>query len=225
MLNGTSAEHAGIYDVPEAARYLKASAQGDRAYPVSSSKLIRWLRNGLASPGFAGLPGRGLLIGFEDLVSLRIVAALLASGVTWREIRRTEEWLRAQTGMERPFATEYLWTGQGQVFVEWSERLTSGSRQGQIALGLLENFLLPVHGLLFSEETGAAFCWEPRISVLLNPMVQFGSPCIKGTRIPTRTISGMIESGDAPHWVADAYGISIEEVEAAHEWETHLRAA
>ena len=43
----------GIYDLPEAARYLKASQHGSTIYPVSAAKMIRWIRKGIASPNLA----------------------------------------------------------------------------------------------------------------------------------------------------------------------------
>lgn len=220
----TTASFEGIYDVPEAARYLKASAQGDVAYPVSSGKLIRWIRKGLASPDLTEDPGRDLLIAFEDLVSLRIIAALRAVGVGWPEIHRTEKWLREQTGAQRPFATEYLWSGQGQIFVDWTQRLISGSRSGQFALGMLRDYLIPIHGLMFGEETHVATSWEPLSGILIEPQIQFGTPCLKGTRIPTRTIAGMVEAGDTVDWVAKAFGLTHDDVKVACDWETRLGA-
>ena len=117
----------GIYDVPETARYLKAAAHAEQLYPVRSGTLIRWIRRGLASPGLSDVHGRELLIDFEDVISLRVIAALRAVGVSWRDIYRSGEWLRSETGVIRPFATDWLWTGQGEVFAEWSERLVSTS--------------------------------------------------------------------------------------------------
>ena len=214
----------GIYDVPEAARYLRATSHAEELYPVSSRKLIGWIRRGLASPDLSDVEGRELLIEFEDLVSMRVVAALRAVGVSWREIRATNQWLRDEPGHARPFATEFLWTGQGQLFVEWTERLISGSRNGQVAFELLREYLIPVHGLNFDSLSQVAISWEASRGVVLEPEIQFGAPCIKGTRIPTRTIVGMIEAGDSPHWVAQAYGISPEEVQAARDWESRLRS-
>ena len=72
-----SASFAGIYDVPEAARYLKGALNGETVYAVQSSKMIRWIRRGVASPDLIDNPGRELLIGFEDLISLRVVLAHL----------------------------------------------------------------------------------------------------------------------------------------------------
>ena len=215
----------GIYDVPEVARYLKASAYGNDTYPVTSAKLIRWIRKGMASPDLHGKTGRDLLIAFEDLVSLRIIIALRGAGVGWADIRRAKEWLCEKTGARRPFATEYLWTGHGDIFVDWTQRLISASRYGQLAFDILRTHLIPVHGLAFSEKTRMASSWEPFDCVLLQPQIQFGAPCIKGTRIPTRTIFGMIEAGDSLEWVARAYRISIVEAQAAYDWENRIHAA
>ena len=212
----------GIYDVPETARYLQAAANGERLYPVRSHTLIRWIRRGVATPELSEVGGRELLIGFEDVISLRVIAALRAVGVSWREIERSGEWLRTATGAARPFATAWLWAGQGEVFADWCERLVSASRQGQLVLGMLREYLIPIHGLTFSPETRAATSWEPVERVMLKPTIQFGSPCVTGTRIPTRTIAGMIEAGDPAEWVASSFDLSLEEVQAACDWEARL---
>jgi len=219
-----AAPFGGIYDVPEAARYLQAARNGEHLYPVRPGKLIRWIRRGIASPELVGVQGRELLINFEDLISLRVIAALRASGVSWREIERSGAWLREVTGAARPFAAERLWSGQGEVFAEWCARLISASRHGQLVLGMLSEYLIPIHGLAFSAETHAAAAWEPVQDVLLKPTIQFGSPCVKGTRIPTRTIAGMIEAGDSADWAAASFALSPAEVQAACDWESRLQS-
>ena len=228
MVASTDQKHLptlhGIYEVPEAARYLKATIHADMVYPLSSPKLIRWIRRGLASPELTELPGRDLLIAFEDLVSMRVVSALRSAGVKWSEIYEANRWLRSHLGVQRPFATEDIWVGQGQIFAEWTKRLTSASRHGQMALDLLWRYVIPVHGLMFDEKSKIATSWEPLDSIVLEPRIQFGAPCIKGTRIPTRTISGMVEAGDSAEWVANAFGLSLEEVSAVCDWESRLRS-
>ena len=214
----------GIYEVPEAARYLKATIHADMVFPLSSPKLIRWIRRGLASPDLIELPGRDLLIAFEDLISMRVISALRSAGVKWSEIYDANRWLRSNLGVQRPFATEDIWVGQGQIFAEWTKRLISASRHGQMALDLLWQYVIPVHGLTFDEKSKVATSWEPLDSIVLEPQIQFGAPCIKGTRIPTRTISGMVEAGDPAEWVASAFGLSLEEVQAACDWESRLRS-
>ena len=158
----------GIYDVPEAARYLKVGSQWARAYSLPSQKLIRWIRRELASPGLTEVHGMKLLLGFEDLVSMRVIAALRASGVSWREIREMEHLLREIRGVPWPFATEFLWTGQGELFAEWTKHLVSGSRHGQAALDMLREYVMPVNGLVFGDESRLAISWEPFAGVVLG---------------------------------------------------------
>ncbi len=215
----------GIYDVPEAARYLKASDNANMMYSLSSPKLIRWIRRGLASPELTDVPGHELLIGFEDLISMRVVAALRAAGVSLQDIHKANLWLRDHTGCPRPFAIEALWIGQGQVFTEWAKRLIRASKHGQIALDLLWRYVIPVHGLVFDKESRMAISWEPLGGIVLEPRVQFGAPCLKGTRIPTRTVAGMVEAGDSADWVAQAFDISLEQVRAACDWESHIQSS
>ncbi len=92
----------GIYDVPEAARYLKASEQGKSVYPVSAVKLISWIRRGVGSPDLVAVPGRELLIEFEDLVSMRVIAALRASGVGWPASTKPNCGCAARQGLSVP---------------------------------------------------------------------------------------------------------------------------
>ena len=214
----------GIYDVPEAARYLRAAMHGQKVYSASSATLIRWIRHGLASHDLIGLPGVDLLIAFEDLISMRVIAALRSAGIGWRAIDRGEQWLREETGAQRPFATEAIWAGQGQVFTKWTKQLLSASRYGQMAFEVLHQYLIPIHGLEFGELSHTAISWEPLDGIVLEPQVQFGAPCLKGTRIPTRTIAGMIDAGDSEDWIVEAYGISQAGVKAARDWESRLRS-
>ena len=214
----------GIYEVPEVARYLKATVHADVVYPMNSPKLIRWIRRGLASSQLAELSGNDLLIAFEDLVSMRVIAALRMAGFKWSEIYEANRWLRSDLGIQHPFANEDIWIGQGQIFAEWTKRLISASRHGQMALDLLWHYVIPVHGLTFDEASRIATSWEPLDRIVLEPRIQFGAPCIKGTRIPTRTLSGMVEAGDSADWVANAFDLSLEEVQAACDWESRLRS-
>lgn len=213
----------GIYDVPGAARYLLASRMADETYPVSSRNLIRWIRKGLTLPSLADVPGKELLITFEDLISMRVIAALRSYNVSWGRIYEAEQWLREFVGHPRPFATEQLWTAHSEVFTKFSEQLISASRYGQMALDIVAQYLIPISGLKFDKEVAAE--WQPRQWIVLDPQVQFGAPCIGGTRVPTRTIWGMVQAGDSPSMVTRAFKLEPEEVDAAIEWENTLAAA
>ena len=212
----------GIYDVPTVARYLLATRHASQVYPVTSRTLIGWIRRGLTNPSLADVPGRELLIAFEDLISLRIIATLRAAGVSWQRIRRADKWLRDHTGHPRPFATQQLWTERSEVLADFGDLLIAASQHGQIAMSLIKEFLIPIHGLQFENEVAAR--WEPRKHVVLDPRIQFGEPCINGTRIPTRSVWDMIRAGDPQSLVEDAYDITAMELTAAVEWEQHVAA-
>lgn len=154
---------------------------------------------------------------------MRVVSALRAAGVSWPKIRRAETWLRDETRNSRPFATEQLWTERSEVFAEFRNRLVAASRHGQLAMNMVEEYLIPVHGLRFNESHVAA-SWEPRDGVLLDPRIQFGAPVVKGTRVPTRAIWGMTEGGDSIEFVANAYRITADEVKQAVAWEDAVAA-
>ena len=94
--------------------YLKAATHGHAVYPVSSTKLIRWIRRGLASEELATMHGVELLIAFEDLVSMRVIAALRSVGVSWLEIKKTET---VVTGMKLEFNAHSPRRSYGQVRV------------------------------------------------------------------------------------------------------------
>ena len=218
-----STTYEGIYEVPETARYLLAARMADDAYHVSSRKLVRWIRHGLALPSLAEVPGRQMLIAFEDVISMRVIAALRAAGLSFPKIYAAEAWLRTHTGKKRPFATEVLWTERSEVLIDLQQRLIAASRHGQLAMDILRTYIIPVHGLTFDDDHVAA-SWEPTPGILLHPAIHFGAPCLKDTRIPTRSLWGMAEAGDSIGWIAEAYRVSEGEVHTAIDWQERLAA-
>ena len=214
----------GVYSPSEAARYLMAVPRADKVYQVNSSKISRWIRRGLIAPDLAELPARKRFINFQDLISARLIAALRTAGVSLAHIRESGSWLRDYLELPYPFAAETLWKGRGDVFNEWSERLTQTDKRGVKAIEFIHERLIPAHGLAFDDATKIAFSWEPRPGVLLHSQIHSGAPCIKGTRIPTWAITGMIEAGDPSRAVAKDYDISMEELQAACDWESHVQS-
>ncbi len=212
----------GIYAPPSGARFLLAARMAHEAYPVQSRTLIRWARRGMASPSLAGVGGWDMILSFEDLVSLRVVAALRAAKISWRDIRQAEQWLREETTYPRPFAREELWTFSSEVFTRFRGMLIAASRYGQVAMEIISEYLVPVSGLKF--ENHVATAWEARPLIVLDPKVQFGEPCIKGTRIPAQSVADMVKGGDPEPTVMQAYGITETEMHAALDWASRVAA-
>ncbi len=53
----------------------------------------------------------------------------------------------------------------------------------------------------------------PRIVV--DPEVRFGRPVIKGTRVPVEILVGKLSAGMSPDEVAEEYGVTVEDIRAA----------
>ena len=221
-----SKRYPGIYEISDAARIVHVTSRfPHNSHPVNNRHIIRWIRKGLALPALAEVPGRELLISFEDLISMRVIALLRAVGVSWKKIYVTEAWLREHTGVDRPFASEKLWTAAHEVFLGREGALIAASLGGQYPFPeLVEMYLVPVGGLTFGKY-GLADSWTPHDHIVLRPNVQFGAPCIRGTRIPTRTLWGMYEGGDSVDFIASVYGLEPGQVREAIQWENRLAAA
>jgi len=211
----------GIYEASEASRFIATTLRTDTPLNITSRKVIYWIRRGLTDRDLAMTPSRDLFLTFEDIISMRVVAALRAAGVKFSRIYEAEKWLRKVTGHPRPFATEMLWTEKSDIFIDMKRQLIAASRSGQYAFQILEDYLIPVHGIAFSKQH-VAQTWEPRINIILDPLVQFGSPCIKETRIPTRTLWGMFMGGDTIEYVAQSNHLTTEQVQNTINWEDAL---
>ena len=80
MENAPSQTWEGIYDPPEAARYIRASRNADNVYALDSTKLRRWIRRGLSNPDRTKFGGRNLLINFDELISMRVCQPTWTAG-------------------------------------------------------------------------------------------------------------------------------------------------
>ncbi len=218
MVIENTTDFEGIYEASEASRFIANTLRTDTPLNITSRKVIYWIRRGLTDTDLIITPGRELLLTFEDVISMRVITALRAAGVKFSRIYEAEKWLRKVTGHHRPFATEMLWTEKSDIFVDMKRQLIAASRSGQYAFQILEEYLIPVHGITFSEQH-IARTWEPCVNILLDPLIQFGAPCIKGTRIPARTLWGMVMGGDTIGYVAQSYHLTVEQVKNAIDWE------
>ncbi len=229
IIRTDASDFAGSYELVEAACIIRIDIRiPDIQYRVKSSHLIRWIRSGLTHPELISIPGRRLLITFEDLVSMRVIAFLRAQGYSFAKIRRAEADLRRITQHPRPFATQQIWAesmGATNIWAEIGKLLMVAGGHGQLAfLDLVRDNLVNVHDLTFNEKR-VANSWQAKPGILLHPRIQFGRPCIAGTRIPTSDIAGMVRSGDSCRSLARSYGISEDQVNRAVFWEQELATA
>ncbi|MCS7206326.1 MAG: DUF433 domain-containing protein [Dehalococcoidia bacterium] len=219
---------AGVYFIPEVARYLWAT--GPEMRRPSYRSLLRWITSGLLRPLATTQSGRERWVTFEDLISLRMLVALRQAGFSLQHIRRVHAWLEEASRYPRPFALQDLWLGETEIFIQMEQSLVSASREGQYAFEIVRAWLrhlprLEIADMAFERKVNGkhvASRWRPCPGIVLDPQVQFGSPCIESTRIPTSAVWSMVRAGDSEESVARAYGIPLHKVQAAVEWEKRL---
>jgi len=224
---------SGAYPVAEASLYIRAvmrdldpgqTIHRDALDSINSRHLHYWARQGLAGQYLRGLRGSDVTLNFLDLISLRLIAAMRSHGVSSQDIKTAHEVLQAKWRVSHPFAMQEIWVSGGDVFVREGLDYLAVSKHWQPAFAFIERFLIRLHGITFSEDR-VAQQWEPYPNVLLDPSVQFGDPCVKGTRVATEVIWSFHSAGDSVGELARMYHLTQPQIEAAIEWERKLITA
>ena len=180
--------------------------------------LYSWIRLGVLWDRPSQVGYRERAVNFDDLIRLRLISVFRARGFTYREILEAEQFARQRFQIPQPFITEPLWTS-GDIFMAFSDKLVALTKHGQLGLDLLREFLIPTyHGLSF-DSSGEAAQWTPYANVVIDPGIQFGSPCVANTRIETEALWAFKEAGDSEESIARMYGLEIALVRDALGWE------
>ncbi|WP_420612099.1 DUF433 domain-containing protein [Candidatus Spongiisocius sp.] len=191
----------GIYDVAEVARIV-------RRHPDT---VARWTRG--ADPLHHVESDR--IISFLDVISLWVISELVMRGVPKREIRVGGEYVAEHVGTNYPFAHQSLATVGAGFFGKFREWVDLGKGGQRSFPEVIEELLSPIE---FGPDLHASV-WRPAEGVWLNPKVQAGTPCVDGTRVPTRAIADLEAAGDHIEDIADDLSLDIGQVRAAVQYE------
>jgi uncharacterized protein (DUF433 family) len=214
----------GTYSILDASLYICATLSDVKEFKPSTQHLFHWAREGLASGILKGTQPnrRNSFINFPDLVSLRVIAAMRAQGIKHKEIKIAERVLQDRFGWEYPFAMADFWTSKPDIFMKVENISVAVSKHLQAAMEFIDEYIKPVHGLSF-DLNGVSAMWEPQAGVLMDPEIQFGEPCIIGTRVPTQVIWSFYQAGDDLDTIERMYGLPRGRLERAIEWEKHIQ--
>jgi uncharacterized protein (DUF433 family)/DNA-binding transcriptional MerR regulator len=212
----------GLYTFPQAARILRS-----RDPELTVRKLRYWLNTGLSPATYES--GDRPLLTFLDLISLEVVRRFTAAGWSPQGVRRIEDELRAEFGnLNRPFAYRIFYT-DGQSL--WAKKALEDTQVtellGKKADRRHKPFAWSSAVATFAEEIrfdGAkqvASAWELSPWIEIDPTIQFGTPVVRGTRVPVSTVLANLEAG-APGEVADWYGLSLAEIQGVREYNAVL---
>ena len=189
--------------------------------------------NGWSRRGFFGMEKNEYarhraFIRFGGVITARVIALLRSYGTRIGRIREAHEYLRDETGRQFPFASRGFWVESDgfseEVYSKLDELVVTASRHGQIPFTeLLHKQVGDPGDMEFDDaERGLAANWEPVPGIVIDPGVQSGAACLKGTRTPTHVIHGGYVAGDDVAGLADGYRLSQEQVAAAIDWDERL---
>ena len=204
--------NSGIYDAHEVAHLLA----------VDVEQVVRWSTPDAKGRPAIVAPSQGRSFSFLDLVSLSVVATLRHRGIADRAIRSGVRALRQEHDLAQPLAHRAVLDTVGTSGTSFVAQLPGGWYDvGAGTQGAFESVVRVYFSALTYDEIGVASAWRPFEHVTLDPRIQAGAPCVTGTRIPTATIARVLESEPAEE-IAQEYGITIDEVEAADKFEQQL---
>jgi uncharacterized protein (DUF433 family) len=140
-----------------------------------------------------------------------------------REIMIAEQVLRKYYGHDYPFATMEFWTlPPKDILIRDGGLLLSASRHLQVAMEFFEEYMCPYHNLSFDIFNISA-SWRPYDNILLDPKIQYGEPCIDGTRVPTQVLYSLYRAGDSIDNLSYLYDIQPSRIVDAITWENHIQ--
>ena len=221
------ASRLGAYTFADAARYVRAPAATVRAWFLGTK--TGW---GTFRPVLQLDDVDHRMLSFRNLVELHVLNSIRKHHqVTLFRVRTAIRILSVAWKSEHPLAEQDILTDGYELFALVSGLLTSvSSDDKQILLdGVLRATLQRIERRpdgeacrLFPFPSAEVESAEPK-TIEINPSVQFGRPCLTGTRIPTEILYERHRGGDAVKVLASDYDMPPERVWEAIHFECDLR--
>jgi uncharacterized protein (DUF433 family) len=211
----------GLYTLQEAERLTGAQAR----------EVSRWLfgytiKGGIGAPlwksQLADLDEK--VIGFRDLMELRIVKALRNHDVPLQVIRAVIEGAKAMFGTEYPFTAHRFLTDGKSIFSEALQEHGDAEMTDLAKRQLVfEHIVRPAlyTGIEFAGD-GRAMRWFPlkRSKVIvLDPEIAFGKPVLTDYGVRTEIVAETFKAEKNKQTVASLFDIPVAAVEAAIRYE------
>jgi uncharacterized protein (DUF433 family) len=223
----------GIYPLHQAARLVGAEPRAIRrwlqGYPRKyKGKNVRSEPLWQTQLSKEGLPDE--VIGFRDLLELRMVAAFVRHGVDLKVIRATVDAAARNFDADYPLTNRKFLTDGKRIFFEAIEqtagepRLIDVLRKQYVFSDIVKPTLFT--GIEYGDD--GARRWFPvnrRKAIVLDPALQFGTPVLAESGIATDTIhASFLAEGRDRAMVARVFDISPDLVTAAVAFEESLPA-
>ncbi len=167
------------------------------------------------------------LLSFRDLAEMHVLATIRREHrLRLPPVRNAITYLRKTFDTDHPLSDQQMLTDGKELFIERYGQLISASAQCQMAMKrVLEASLqrierdrsgVPIRLYPF---TRSQIAGNPQ-SVVIDPRIQFGRPCLAGTGIPTAIVAERYLAGDSIELLAQDYQRHVDEIEEAIRYES-----
>lgn len=223
----------GIYSLHQASRLVGVEPRSVRRWLQGYVRQNKGDKIRSEPPWNTQLKDEGLpdeVIGFRDLLELRMVAAFVKHGVDLKVIRATVDEAGRNFGASYPLTNQKFLTDGKRIFLHAIEKATGESRMIDVLRKqfVFSDIIKPSLSAGIEYGHDGASRWFPqgaRRTIVLDPGMQFGSPVLAEVSIPTDTIYPSFSAeGKDRAMVARVYNITPRMVTAAVEFEEKLAA-
>ena len=214
------------YTIPEVARVIRVPQATVRSWVLGRGYTTQ--RGPQRSDAIIEIsdPAQRLL-SFQNLVELHVLSAIRRDhGVQLDAVRKAVKFLQRRFRSKHPLADDEMQTDGKNLFVERYGELVSASDQGQFSM---KAFLGSYLDRIERDPRGIAIRLYPfttipaeagRRTIVIDPRVQFGRPCLSGTGLPTAVIVERHQAGDSIREIATDFGLETDAIEEAIRYES-----
>lgn len=229
----------GIYTLPDAARLVRTDARKIRRwlYGYDYERLVgdqprRYHSEPLWQPEYKADELGERVLGFRDLMELRIVREFVSRGVPLAVVRYCLAAAKDMFGDDYPLTRQRFLTDGETVFHEALD-VVATSEDGPALIDLRKRqhvFRTIVKDSLYAGieyEGDVARRWYPEgkgHAIVVDPQLQFGHPTIERSGVPTSAIyATWLAEGKKRATVAKLFEVEPRHVDAAVRFEEKLR--
>jgi uncharacterized protein (DUF433 family) len=212
------------YSVLEAARLARVPSgtllNWVRGYSYPTKKGIARAMSVLQAGSDAGRPG----LSFVNLMEAVALAGFRQAGVPMQRVRKALEYAKRAMGEAHPLASQRILTDGRDLFWEYQERRDPQVHLVDLVHGgqkvfpeAVERYLREVE---WAQDRHAKRWWPgaPKAGaglVVVDPRRAFGTPVIARTGIRTEDVFDRFSAGEPMEELAEDYGLTLAQIEAA----------
>ena len=218
------------FTLAEAAAWLRVPDSTVRAWTLGQS-YGTGTRSRRSQPVIEIADKKQRFLSFQNLVELHVLAAIRRQHrIPLQNVRKAVEFLEQRLRTRHPLATRKMLTDGRDLLVKLGPHFLNVSRGGQVELGIVDAYLERIEFgrrgelLRLFPFTTAELADDSR-SIVIDPRVQFGRPCVSGTGVPTSALADRFNAGESIASLVEDYGVTREQVEEAIRYERISRAA